>query len=256
MTRPTPHTTEPAIPEQSAPADKSASPQMFNRIAGRYDFLNRLLSMRRDVAWRRRVARYLPDRRPLHVLDLATGTGDQLLSIWRAGVHFDRGAGFDLAEEMLARGRDKVLNGPGELPVSFRTGDACDIPSADAEWDAVTMSFGIRNVPDVSRALAEMVRVLRPGGRVVILEFSLPRVALIRGPYLWYFRNVLPRLGGWISGDAAAYRYLNQTVEEFPYGRAFLDVMEQQGLADAFAVPLTFGIASIYVGTKPEGNAS
>lgn len=223
--------------------------KMFDRIAHRYDLLNHLLSGNRDVAWRRKMAGMLPTRGNLDVLDLATGTGDQLLTIAETG-KLRSGVGIDLAEKMLAVGRDKInKRGQGEI-LKMQTGDAGAIPFGDSKFDAVSISFGIRNVLDVPTALREMYRVLRPEGRAMILEFSLPRNSVVRKAYLFYFRHILPRLGSLISGDSYAYRYLNQTVETFPYGDAFCTLMAEAGFTNVQATEVTFGIATIYIGDK------
>lgn len=225
--------------------------RMFDRIAHRYDVLNRVLSFGRDVAWRKRMARYLPDGRHLDVLDLATGTADQLLFLDQAGAPIRSGVGMDMAEQMLDRGRAKIARQGLHDRLSLRTGDATAIPASAASFDAVTISFGIRNVVDVGQALAEMFRVLRPGGRVLILEFSLPAHPVVRAGHLFYLRRVLPRIGGWVSGDPRAYRYLNQTIETFPYGDAFCRLMAEAGFTDCRDHPVTLGVASIYRGDKP-----
>lgn len=220
---------------------------MFNRIAHRYDLLNHLLSANRDKRWRRKLVDLLPPGDNLHVLDLATGTGDQLLSAFESG-RVAQGTGLDPAEKMLAIGREKIAARGLSDKLRLTTGIAESLPVADNSMDAITISFGIRNVTDVQMALSEMTRALRPGGRALILEFSLPSNVLIRQLYLFYFRHVLPRLGALISGDASAYRYLNQTVETFPYGDDFLSLMRQAGFAHVEKLPLTFGIATIYRG--------
>ena len=224
---------------------------MFDRIAPNYDRLNRILSLGIDRGWRRKVAALLPRRDSLEVLDLATGTADQLLALRAARPEVARGVGMDLAEEMLAIGRDKIAESPHADVLTLETGDAMSIPAADASFDAITISFGIRNVADVPTALVDMVRVLRPGGRLLVLEFSLPANPVIRAGHLFYLRHVLPRIGGWVSGDAAAYRYLGETIESFPHGDRFCEVMGEAGLGPVQAVPLTCGIASIYCGDKP-----
>jgi demethylmenaquinone methyltransferase/2-methoxy-6-polyprenyl-1,4-benzoquinol methylase len=224
--------------------------RMFDRIAPRYDLLNRLLSGRQDVSWRRKLARLLPERDKMSVLDLATGTGDVLVEIWRAGRGVARGIGMDMSGGMLAIGHDKLAQHGLSSSYQMVRGDAGRIAAADNSFDAVTIAFGIRNVIDVPEALKEMRRVLNPGGRVLILEFSLPSNAFFRAGYLFYFRHVLPRIGGAISGDSYAYRYLNQTVETFPYGEAFLALMREAGFRDVRSRSLTFGIASIYQGDK------
>lgn len=224
---------------------------MFDRIAPRYDVLNRLLSFRRDVAWRRSMARFLPEREGLDLLDLATGTGDQLLSLLDHSKRIKRVTGVDMAERMLDIGRDKIKARGLQDRVQMRTGDATAIPAADANFDVVTISFGIRNVVDTSRGLAEIYRVLRPGGRALVLEFSTPENPLFRPIYLLYLRHILPLVGGILSGDIKAYKYLNRTIETFPSGDAFCALMRQAGFQATRANPLSLGIATIYQGDKP-----
>lgn len=223
--------------------------RMFDRIAPRYDLLNHLLSFNRDKAWRRRMAALLPTRTNLKLLDLATGTGDQLLALYNTG-KIVSGVGLDPAEKMLEIGKQKIARlGLGDkLTLSVGSGE--EIPFADKSFDVVTISFGIRNVTDVAKSLREMHRVLKADGRALILEFSLPRSRVIRAGYLFYFRHILPTLGGIISGDREAYKYLNQTVETFPHGEDFAALMREAGFESVKATPLTFGVASIYQGDK------
>jgi len=225
--------------------------RMFDEISGAYDLANRVLSLRRDVAWRRRLTALLPSSGNPRLLDLATGTCDVLIAAQRAGRAASGSIGADFSAGMLREGAKKLerlgLGGPLRLVCA----DATRLGFADAQFDAVTIAFGIRNVLDVDAALREMCRVLRPGGRAVILEFSLPGNALLRAGYLLYFRHMLPRLGGLVSGKPEAYRYLNQSVESFPYGRAFCERMERAGFAAVTAAPLTFGIATLYTGQRP-----
>lgn len=225
--------------------------KMFDRIAPRYDLLNRLLSFRQDVAWRNRMARYLPAGPSLHILDVATGTADQIFSLLRREPRIKQAVGVDMAERMLDVGRIKARERGLADRVTLRTGDATAIPEPSGTYDSVSISFGIRNVVDVVQALGEMRRVLKPGGRVLVLEFSLPGFAPLRVAYLFYLRHILPVLGGLLSGDREAYRYLNLTVETFPYGEAFCDLMRKAGLVQVQHHPLTFGIATIYQGDAP-----
>ena len=224
---------------------------MFDRIAPRYDLLNRVLSGGRDVAWRRRMATLLPNREGLRLLDVATGTADQILMLMDAAPQVTQATGVDMAEKMLEKGREKISARGMEKQIQLKTGDAIAIPEPDAAYDVCTISFGIRNVVDVVQGLREMRRVLRPGGRAMVLEFSQPEVRWFRGLYFFYLRHVLPVLGGWFSGDREAYRYLNVTIESFPSGAAFCALMQQAGFVNVRAVPLTLGIASIYVGDAP-----
>jgi demethylmenaquinone methyltransferase/2-methoxy-6-polyprenyl-1,4-benzoquinol methylase len=222
--------------------------KMFDRIAGRYDLLNHLLSANFDRKWRRRVAAQLPGHNSLRVLDLASGTGDQLITLAK-NERVKEGIGIDLSERMLRQGRDKIarLN----LNAELQSGDAQNIPFNTGQFDAVTISFGIRNMTDVRRTLNEMYRVLKPGGRALVLEFSLPSNRPVRALYLFYLRHILPFLGKLISGDNAAYRYLNETIETFPHGQAFCDLMSECCFANIKMLPLTLGIVAIYRGDKP-----
>jgi demethylmenaquinone methyltransferase/2-methoxy-6-polyprenyl-1,4-benzoquinol methylase len=225
--------------------------KMFDRVARRYDLLNRLLSLGIDRSWRKKMARFLPPEKDLHVLDLATGTADQLLFLFDQTDRVKSGVGMDLAEKMLDIGRRKADDRGLSKAISLKTGDAMDIPAENNQFDAVTISFGIRNMTNVDKALGEMRRVLKPGGRVLVLEFSLPVNSLVRKVHLVYLRHFLPRIGRWVSGDPYAYRYLNETIETFPHGEAFCRLLKDAGFVNTRAHPLTFGIASIYYGDKP-----
>jgi demethylmenaquinone methyltransferase/2-methoxy-6-polyprenyl-1,4-benzoquinol methylase len=238
---------------QTATAPKpteSESWKMFDRIAYRYDLLNRLLSFRRDVVWRKRMCKALPAGIDLKILDLATGTGDVLLGLYKQSGRIKTGVGLDKSAGMLSYGRRKLTQRNPEKALSLIRGDAMDIGTRSDVFDATTIAFGIRNVPDVPSALKEMHRVLKPGGRTLILEFSLPANPIIRTGYLFYFRHILPRIGGIVSGDFQAYRYLIETVEQFPYGEKFAILMRDAGFKNVKATPLTFGIATLYLGDK------
>ncbi len=235
--------------EKSVPSRKEVW-KMFDRIAHRYDLLNRLLSAGQDVVWRKKVGKFLPQKQKLHVLDVATGTADLLIYMRETNPAVASGVGIDMAEQMLAIGREKLAKKGLDQQFTLRTGNAEAIPFSDNQFDAATISFGIRNVTDVPKALREMHRVLKPSGRALILEFSLPNNNLLRTLYLFYFRNILPKIGGLISGDFYAYKYLNNTVETFPYGKDFCKLMEDAGFNNVRMTPLTFGIATIYYGDK------
>lgn len=224
--------------------------QMFDRIARRYDLLNRLLSLGRDIAWRKRLAKHLPPGEQLHVLDVATGTADVLLFLHDACTRIGFGVGVDMSFGMLGYGMRKVRGRGEQCRFRLVRGDAVGLPVRENAFDAVTIAFGIRNVADAAAGLREMYRALKPGGRVLILEFSLPRNRLMRWGYLVYFRHVLPRIGGLVSGDEPAYRYLNETVETFPYGEAFCTLLRGAGFRAVKALPYTFGIATLYIGEK------
>lgn len=223
---------------------------MFDRIAHRYDLLNRLLSLGRDVAWRKRVSKYLPNRPDLSVLDLATGTADLLISIHDHSGRVAAGVGIDMAGKMLDIARTKISGRKLQHTLSVVHGDATRLPFKDGSFDAVTIAFGIRNFTDVPAGLEEMLRVLKDDSKALILEFSLPGNWFVRKLYLFYFRYILPLIGSIISGDSYAYRYLNRTVETFAYGSEFCDMMREAGFTDVAAHRLTFGIATVYEGTR------
>ncbi|MEA3297248.1 MAG: bifunctional demethylmenaquinone methyltransferase/2-methoxy-6-polyprenyl-1,4-benzoquinol methylase UbiE [candidate division Zixibacteria bacterium] len=224
--------------------------RMFDRIASRYDFLNRFLSFGRDVYWRRRMVQFLPSKSNLDVLDLATGTADVLLTLCRKSDCIANGVGVDMAGRMLQGALVKVVSCRMQKKLAFVRADASRLPFASASFDVVTIAFGIRNFISVQETLQEIHRVLATDGRLLILEFSLPSNRLIRCCYLFYFRHVLPLLGSLISGDLHAYRYLNRTVETFPYGENFCNVMRQAGFTKVRTWPYTFGVAAIYQGDK------
>lgn len=223
---------------------------MFDRIAHRYDLLNRLLSFRQDVTWRKKLVRFLPERDNLSVLDVATGTGDVLVSLLKNSSKIGHAIGIDMAERMLEVGRRKINTLNLENQISLQKGDATDIKFDDSTFDVATISFGIRNVSNLDSGIQNLFKVLKPNGRVLILEFSLPDNILLKKLYLFYFRNILPRVGGWISGDSYAYNYLNESVETFPYGDSFCEILRKKGFKNVQFYPLTFGIATIYKGDK------
>jgi demethylmenaquinone methyltransferase/2-methoxy-6-polyprenyl-1,4-benzoquinol methylase len=225
--------------------------RMFDRIAHRYDTLNRVLSFGMDTGWRKRALAHLPTASSsgLRVLDVATGTADvALLLLDRddvAGV-----TGVDVSGEMLALGRVKAAAHPRGAALTLETGDATTLPFADGTFDAVTMAFGLRNVLDVDRALRELHRVLVPGGRAIVLEFGAPRPGPFAAVYERYRRHVLPRIGGALSGDANAYRYLDRTIATFPSGEALRTRFVGAGFARAWQEPLVGGAVGITVGER------
>jgi demethylmenaquinone methyltransferase / 2-methoxy-6-polyprenyl-1,4-benzoquinol methylase len=218
---------------------------MFDRIAHRYDLLNHLLSFGHDFIWRSAVVRYVPENSDCKLLDIATGTADQVISICKR-CEIKSAIGLDMSQKMLSIGREKLSQVRLNHQITLVRGDALKIPLKSGSVDVVTITFGIRNVVNVQRALSEMLRMLRPGGRVIILEFSIPPNFLFRRLYLLYFRNILPVVGSLISGDRYAYNYLNQTVETFPYGDEFLRLLIDAGFKETNAEQLTCGIATIY----------
>ncbi len=220
--------------------------KMFNQISPSYDRINRVLSFGRDTAWRKKVAKELPLKPHLEVLDLATGTGDQLIALFKAGLSIKRAVGIDLAEEMLKIGRAKVAANP---KIELIHGDAMKIPFGDSTFDAATFSFGIRNVNDPLVSLKDIHRVLKPGGRCLILEFSIPP-RVLRPFFFFYLRKILPRIGGLLSKNQPAYSYLNKTIETFPSGQAFLDIMGEAGFHSLRKIPMNFGGVTLYIGDR------
>ncbi|MEK6578501.1 MAG: bifunctional demethylmenaquinone methyltransferase/2-methoxy-6-polyprenyl-1,4-benzoquinol methylase UbiE, partial [Bdellovibrionota bacterium] len=229
--------------------NKAQSYKLFDRIAGRYDSLNRILSLGIDLYWRRVLSRSLAAK-PIKVLDLATGTADQIIDLVSVYPSIENAIGLDLSNGMLEKGRAKVLDAGFEDRITLREGDAQNLPFPESTFQATSISFGIRNIPDVALALREMLRVLVPGGQSFVLEFSTPRNRIFRTFYFFYLRHVLPQIGALLSGDSVAYRYLNQTIEGFPSGNEFCALMTKAGFVHIRARPLTFGIATLYSGEK------
>ncbi len=220
--------------------------QMFDQISPTYDLVNRVMTLRLDQSWRKKMARYLP-KGNITLLDCATGTADQLIALMENCPRIKKAIGIDLAAEMVAIGKKKVATKPYADKVSFQIASALELPFENATFDCLTISFGIRNVTDVKKALNEFRRVLKPGGHLIILEGSIPENGILRSLHQFYLRHVMPRIGGLISKKPFAYRYLNQTIETFPSGLAFCDLMREAGFK-ATAHPLMGGVATIYLG--------
>ena len=223
--------------------------QMFGTIAPRYDFLNRMLSFGIDRRWRKKAVQLLKYREGARILDVATGTGDVALEIARTTPPSVRITGADFCKEMVDLGQLKTAQSPYAGRIDFKVAPCEDLPFPNETFDSITIAFGIRNVVDRKLGLAEMWRVLRPGGRMIILEFSTPRSQLFRQIYYFYFRRLLPVVGGLFS-KYNAYKYLPDSVLEFPSHEEFAGMIEDAGFRSVHIRELTFGIASIYVGDK------
>jgi demethylmenaquinone methyltransferase/2-methoxy-6-polyprenyl-1,4-benzoquinol methylase len=223
--------------------------EMFDSIAPRYDFLNRLLSFGIDRRWRRFAVRQLDCPRTARVLDVATGTGDLALEIARQTPRTVTITGVDFSREMVELGKKKVLTSPFRERIAMDVAPCEAIPFADESFDGVTIAFGIRNVVDRERGLREMHRVLKRGGRAVILEFSTPRSRIFKSIYYFYFLRVLPIVGGLFS-RFSAYKYLPDSVLEFPTQEEFKSLMAGAGFRNLAHHDLTGGIATVYVGEK------
>jgi demethylmenaquinone methyltransferase / 2-methoxy-6-polyprenyl-1,4-benzoquinol methylase len=241
-------------PDRGPAVDKSDRRvrRMFASIAGRYDLLNHLLSLNIDRSWRAFTTRTVPPSAGVPVLDCCTGTADLALAYDRAAKGCSPIVGADFCREMLEIGRDKVRRAGASGRVTLLEGDARHLPAPDDTFGVVSVAFGLRNVSDTVRGIDELIRVARPGGKVAILEFSRPRGWLLGRLYLSFFRHILPRIGQTLAPNAdGAYDYLPRSVLEFPDGQAMLDLLADRGLIALEQHPLTGGIATLYVGTKP-----
>ena len=232
--------------------------KMFGQIASRYDFLNHFLSGGIDCLWRRAVVRRVrPDlNSSSKILDVCTGTGDLAIAYWKRW-HVPV-IGSDFTPEMLEIGRQKLQKiGVQESEIQLVEADSTQLPFADATFQIVSVAFGLRNVENTQKGLAEMARVCAPAGQVAILEFSLPTFPPFRWLYLFYFHHILPRIGQMTAHNQFdAYHYLPESVREFPQGKKLAGMMEAAGLCDVHFFPMTFGIATLYVGRKPSVNGT
>lgn len=234
------------VPYKEDSADKKSQvATMFDSIAVKYDFLNHFLSAGTDIYWRRKAVDELKAMRPARILDIATGTADFAIETLRAAPDAQI-TGVDISEGMLDVGRRKLAEKHLGHRIQLELGDSENLPFADGAFDAVTASFGVRNFAHLEVGLAEMRRVLRPGGKLVILEFSKPTAFPLKQVYNFYFRRVLPVFGKLISKDRAAYTYLPESVQAFPDGPDFLAILARVGFKNPAWQPLTFGISSIY----------
>lgn len=218
---------------------------MFARIAGRYDVANHLLSGGIDFWWRKRLVRAVHDARPRDVLDLATGSGDVAFAISDGLPRTVRITGMDFCQPMLDEAVKKRAANTRWAGIEFRQGDGMALPLGDAEYDAVTISFGLRNMADRHKALSEMRRVLRPGGRLFVLEFSQP-YAWFRPFYFGYLKYILPAIAGVVTGDRGAYEYLCGSIEQFPARAAMSEELLRAGFSTVRATPMTFGIVALH----------
>ncbi len=233
--------------------EKKSAWKIFDRIYKKYDLLNHLLSFGFDFHWRKKLSALKGDQKENSLLDLATGTGDVLFSLIKHSDGFGRILGVDMSYNMLAYAVRKSIRNGSATKVDFVLGDANLIPVQSESFNIVTMAFGIRNISEPVNALREIFRILSPGGRVLILEFSLPERRALKKLHLLYLRYFLPVIGKIVSGDVEAYRYLNKTIETFPYGNRFLKLMEDSGFESCEKFPMTLGIVTIYRGIRKNG---
>ncbi len=224
--------------------------KMFDNIAPYYDFLNRFLSLGIDTIWRKKAIDQLATLQPRTVLDVATGTADVAIEISKRLKSVEKIVGFDLSHEMLEIGKTKVKDRNLGALIELKQGDSENLPFADASFDAVTVSFGVRNFENLEKGISEMQRVLKPGGKLVVLEFSRPTIFPFKQLFNTYFKYVLPQIGRLTSKDPRAYSYLYESVQAFPDGENFLSILSKNGFKSNEWKPLTLGICSIYCGTK------
>ncbi|MFZ9718231.1 MAG: bifunctional demethylmenaquinone methyltransferase/2-methoxy-6-polyprenyl-1,4-benzoquinol methylase UbiE [Chitinophagaceae bacterium] len=235
--------------ETSLNSKKEQVASMFNRIAGRYDFLNRFLSAGIDVGWRKKALALLSPLQPKTILDVATGTADvAIMAAERLRPH--KIIGIDIADRMLDIGRQKINVRGWEYIIELQNGDSETINFPDDSFDAVTISFGVRNFENLEKGLSEIYRVLKPGGRLVVLEFSKPLIPGFKQVYNGYMKLVAPQLVSVFASDKKAYQYLNQSIQAFPEGKQFVNILKKIGFKHPSCKPLTLGICSIYWGDK------
>ncbi|UXP32959.1 bifunctional demethylmenaquinone methyltransferase/2-methoxy-6-polyprenyl-1,4-benzoquinol methylase UbiE [Reichenbachiella agarivorans] len=222
--------------------------EMFNSISKRYDFLNHFLSMGIDILWRKKAISLLKADKPKLILDVATGTGD--LAIESLKLNPDKVIGVDISEGMLEMGRAKMKRLGYDHKIEMTMGDSEQLLFDDNKFDAVVVAFGVRNFQNLEKGLEDMRRVLKDGGKVVILEFSNPTAFPMKQLYSFYSNAILPLIGKMVSKDSSAYTYLPESVQEFPFGDDFLAILDKLGFKETKCIPLTFGISSIYTAVK------
>lgn len=222
--------------------------KMFDNISKDYDGLNRVISLGIDVSWRKKVVKLIGENNPKQILDIATGTGD--LALMMASLKPDRIVGLDISEGMLAVGKQKIAKAKLSNTIEMIVGDSENIPFDDNTFDAITVSFGVRNFENLDKGLTEINRVLKPKGKFVVLETSNPTKFPFKQGYKLYTNFFLPTIGKLFSKDKVAYSYLSESANSFPFGKEFNNILQKNGFKDAKDLPVTFGVASIYTSTK------
>jgi len=240
-----------ALPyKNSEQSKKNQVAEMFDNISPKYDLLNHLLSANIDKLWRRKSIKKLLPYQPNHILDIATGTGD--FAVAATKLKNVKVTGIDISEGMLEVGRKKIEKKGLSERIVLQKADSENLPFQQSHFDAAIVGFGVRNFETLEKGLAEIYRVLKPGGVFIVLEFSKPRKAPFKQLFYFYFTNILPMLGRLISKDSRAYTYLPESVNEFPDGEDFTTILKKVGFVKEKCFPQTFGIASIYEAVKPE----
>ncbi|MGJ1433718.1 bifunctional demethylmenaquinone methyltransferase/2-methoxy-6-polyprenyl-1,4-benzoquinol methylase UbiE [Sphingobacterium spiritivorum] len=237
-------------PYKNAEGDKKTQvADMFNNISKTYDFLNHFMSLGIDIIWRKKAIRSLRSIQPQLMLDVATGTGDFALESIKI-LNPKKIIGVDISEGMLQVAQEKITNKGLQQQFEVQLGDSEKLMFEDHTFDAVTVAFGVRNFENLEQGLADICRVLKPGGKAVILEFSNPKSFPIKQLYNFYFHNVTPFIGKLFSKDSSAYSYLPESVAKFPDGNRFAAIMKEVGFSETIIRPQTFGVCTIYVSTK------
>jgi demethylmenaquinone methyltransferase/2-methoxy-6-polyprenyl-1,4-benzoquinol methylase len=224
--------------------------KMFDQISPTYDCVNRIMTFGLDQLWRKKLCHFLPVKKGLNILDCATGTGDQIIALFEKNPDIASVVGIDLAEAMLALGKQKIAKKNYKDKVLFQLASALEVPFSDQHFDCVTISFGIRNIADVMAAFQEFRRVLKPSGRLLVLEGTIPQQKWLKTLHLFYLRQFLPHIGRVISGNKKAYRYLNKTIETFPQGERFCGLLRAAGFVKVKANPILGGVVTVYQGDK------
>lgn len=235
--------------DDATDSKKSQVEGMFDNIAPYYDLLNKVLSLGIDKSWRKKAIKQLEGDQPKVILDVATGTADVAIALVQK-LQPEKVVGLDLSNEMLAVGQKKIDKQALQNTISLQQGDSENLPFEDNTFDAITVAFGVRNFEHLERGLSEMQRVLKPGGKMVVLEFSQPRIFPFKQLFNLYFKYILPLIGRVTSKDPKAYKYLYESVQAFPDGQHFVSVLEKTGFKSNQCIPLSLGICSIYVGKK------
>ncbi len=235
--------------KESELTKKQQVASMFDKIAFRYDFLNRFLSAGIDVSWRKKALKELKELKPQYMLDVATGTGDVAI-LGNEILNPKKITGIDISTGMLELGRKKIEKLHLSHKIELLKGDSEKINFDDESFDAVTVAFGVRNYENLEQGLMEMLRVLKPGGKLVVLEFSKPKQNAFKGIYNLYMNVVAPGFGSMIAKNKDAYQYLNDSVKKFPEGKQFIDILNSAGFTNTYLKALTMGICTIYVGSK------
>ena len=233
---------------ENAGSKKEQVATMFNNISKKYDFLNHFLSLGIDILWRKKAIRLLKDSQPKQILDIATGTGDFAIAALK--LKPTKVTGIDISEGMLNVGKEKIEKKGLQDQIELKLGDSENLEFGNNTFDAYTVGFGVRNFENLEKGLGEMYRVLKPNGTAIILEFSKPKGFPVKQLYNFYFNKMLPGIGKVVSKDSNAYTYLPESVEAFPDGEKFTEILDKLGYKNPTAIPLMFGIASIYKANK------